>query len=62
MTPEQKKELSEQIRIQTESYLSKGGKIAVVPTGTSGKDWINPTFDNRGFSERQEINAAKNRK
>ena len=60
MTPEQKKELSEQIAIQTESYLAKGGKIQEVPSGVTAKDCINPSFVNFGFSERQEINAARN--
>ena len=62
MSPEQKRELSEQITIQTESYLTKGGKIQAVPRGVSAKDYINPSFDNLGFSQRQENNAAKNRK
>ena len=58
MSPEQKRELSKQITIQTASYLSKGGKIQAVPRGVSAKDCISPYFDNLGFSKRQENKAA----
>ena len=50
--PQEKEEMREQIKRQTEKFLANGGKIKKIEFGKYGKDLEGQEFSPSGFNER----------